>query len=760
LSVEFQDESNEYQQDSFSVVDADDAALIGYEISSQSTALGIPNYSQANRVLLRQLDKSTKGNQFVQFQTSFRALKVRPGDIIALTYLKEGFTRVPFRVVKLSPSINYQVVTVLAQIHDDDWYSDNPAVLGGAGRQPGTQVHSPRPLIGTIPHFDGNGQFEYFDFGVQETIQAQNDGTATDILTVTFTQPRKPDANSPNLPLLSLSPQYSANGGTLRGGSSLYYAVSAVDPIGNEGALSFTVGAVVPTGSDTNSVSITGLSFPVRAVSFNVYRGATPQMLYRIASAVPLNGTYTDTGASPQPAGPPDASFDHANFYYRFEYAGPFTATVFSATTIGSADMGAASLAYSAMVVRIIEGTGRGQERSIATNDQTTLTISVVWSVLPDSTSIFVVVEGSWKFGAVSATSPVQFEISYHAGTVLQISGRGANVNNQEGTADLCPLTRWPLGGGKSDAGLPGSPEFLLSVPGGGNVTVFDIGFEHLDNTSSVSSGTLQIFSWNELQAPSSYFLTAALDNMAGSILLNQVADPQVGDIIQAGTELMAILSVDLAGDRYGVVRGALNSAATTHPAGEPVLHLQRAILILPFAHDFFENRASVNYLHTVSLPDVRICAAQLYVTNSFGDSQSTSHSYTSEPDWGLRTLSGGQFSLQVSGYVATQQNAAPPLLIEASHAIRDMRAAVSYAPQDYTINVAVLQNAVPLGGDAGVLSIGPGNLSSNIVDGVNLPSLKEDGALTLNITLDLPPGFQPSPSTNPGRDLTVTIRF
>lgn len=760
LSVEFQDESNEYQQDSFSVVDADDAALIGYEISSQSTALGIANYSQANRVLLRQLDKSTKGNQFVQFQTSFRALKVRPGDIIALTYLKEGFTRVPFRVVKLSPSMNYQIVTVLAQIHDDDWYSDDPAVLGGAGRQPGTQVQSPRPLIGTIPHLNGNGEFEYFDFGVQETIQAQNDGTATDILTVTFAQPRKPDANSPNLPLLSLSPQYSANGGSLRGGSSLYYAVSAVDPIGNEGALSFTVGAVVPTGSDTNVVSIADLSFPVRAASFNVYRGATPQMLYRIATAAPLSGTYSDAGASPQPAGPPDASFDHANFYYRFEYAGPFVSTISSATTIGSADMGASSLAYSGMVARIIEGTGRGQERSIATNDQTTLTINPGWSVVPDTTSIFVVAEGSWKFGAVSSTSPVQFEISYHAGTVLQISGRAANVNNQEGTADLCPLTRWPLGGGKSDAGLPGSPEFLLTVPGGGNVTVFNIGFEQLDNTSSVSSGTLQLFSWNELHAPSTYFLTAALDNIAGNILLNQLANPQVGDIIQAGTELMTILSVDLAGNSYGVVRGALDSAAITHAPGEPVLHLQRAILILPFAHDFFENRASVNYLHTASLPDVRICAAQLYVTNSFGDSQSRSHSYTTEPDGGLRTLSGGQFSLQVSGYLATQQNAAPPLLIEASHAIRDMRAAVSYAPQDYTIHIAVLQNAVPLGGDAGILSIGPGNLTSNVVDGLNLPALNEDGTLTVNVTLDLPQGFQPSANTNPGRDLTVTIRF
>ncbi|MGI8960632.1 MAG: phage tail protein [Bryobacteraceae bacterium] len=760
LSVEFQDESNEYQQDSFSVVDADDAALIGYEISSQSTALGVANYSQANRVLLRQLDKSTKGNQFVQFQTSFRALKVRPGDIIALTYLKEGFTRVPFRVVKLSPSMNYQLVTVLAQIHDDDWYSDNPAVLGGAGRQPGAHVQTPRPLIGTIPHMTGNGEFEYFDFGVTETIQTQSDGTATDILSISFAQPRKPDANSPNLPLLSLSPQYSSSGGTLGSGSSLYYAVSAVDAAGNEGALSFTVGAVVPTGSDTNSVSISSLSFPLQAASFDVYRGATPQMLYRIAAGVPLSNTYTDRGAPPQPAGPTDASFDHANFYHRFEYAGPFMATISSATTIGSGDMGAASLAYSGMVVRIIEGTGRGQERSIATNDQSTLTITPGWSVLPDPTSSFVVAEGSWKFGAVSATTPVQFEISYHAGAVLQISGRGANVHNQEGTADLCPLTRWPLGGGKSDAGIPGSPEFLISVPGGGNVTVLDIGFEHVDNIASVSSGTLQIFSWNELQGPSIHVLRAAVDATTGSISLNQVKDPRVGDIIQAGTELMAVVSVDSGANGYGVIRGALNSTATTHQVGEPVLHLQRAVLILPFARDFFENRASVNYLHTASLPDVRICAAQLYVSNSFGDSQSTSHSYTTAPDGGLRTLSGGQFSLQVSGYMATQQNAAPPLLNQASHAIRDIRATVSHAPHDYTINIAVLQNDVPLGGDSGVLSIGPGNLTSNVVDGVNLPALEEGGALTVNITLDLPQSVQPSPSTNPGRDLTVTIRF
>jgi hypothetical protein len=147
-------------------------------------------------------------------------------------------------------------------------------------------------------------------------------------------------------------------------------------------------------------------------------------------------------------------------------------------------------------------------------------------------------------------------------------------------------------------------------------------------------------------------------------------------------------------------------------------------------------------------------------VTNSFGDSQATSQAYTTGPEGGLRTLSGGQFSLQVSGYLATQQNAAPPLLVETAHAIRDIRATVSQAPQGYAINIAVLQNGVPLGGHTGILSIGSGNLTSNIVDGINLPALQEDAALTVNITLDVPQGFQGSSNTSPGFDLTVTIRL
>ncbi len=756
LSVEFQDESNEYQQDSLSLADGDDSSLIGYEISSQSTALGIANFSQATRVLLRQLDKSTNGNLFVQFQTSFRALKIRPGDIVALTYLKEGFTRALFRVVKLSPSVNYQLVTIFGQIHDDDWYSDNPAVLGGAGRQPGTHIQTPRPLIGLIPHVDANGNFEYYDFAVTEQTQTQSDGTATDTLTVGFSQPSKPNPNSPSLPLLSLAPEYEATGGTLAGGGKWYYAVSAVDSAGDEGALSFTVAAAISSETNTNSVSIMALSFPSAAASFNVYRGTTPQMLYRIATHMPLAVSFTDAGASPQAMGPPDASFDHANFYYRYEYAGPFPATIVSPTTIGWSDIGATALAYTGMVVRIIEGTGRAQERLITTNDQTTLTVNPAWSVLPDATSNFVIAEGSWKFAALSATSPVQFEIPYETGAVIQISGRGANVNNQEGTADLCPLTRCALGGGKSDMGVPGIPDFALAVPGGGDLSVMQVGFEDLSSTASISSGTLQIFYWNELNVPSSWLLAAALDSISTTLSLSSPATLQVGDVIQAGTELMTIVPAEIGTGTFTMVRGSLGSEAIAHASGEIVLPLQTSIVVVPFAANFFENKASINYLHTVSVPDIRICAAEFFVTNSFGDSQANQQCYTKESDEGLRTLSGGQFSMQVSGYLATQANAAPPLIIEASHAIRDIRATVSQAAVGYTVSIDLLQNGIPFCN----LILASTENSSTIIDGLALgvPFLESGAALTMNISLNVMQGFQGSLS--PGRDLTITIRL
>ena len=88
FAVEFQDALNEYQQDSYSLTDVDDVQRAGQEITAPLTALGIPNYDQAARILKFNLDRSIRGNTYVQFQTSVKALGLRPGDLITLTYSK------------------------------------------------------------------------------------------------------------------------------------------------------------------------------------------------------------------------------------------------------------------------------------------------------------------------------------------------------------------------------------------------------------------------------------------------------------------------------------------------------------------------------------------------------------------------------------------------------------------------------------------------------------------------------------------------
>jgi hypothetical protein len=754
LSLEFQDETNEYQQDSLSLVDGDDSALLGYEISSQSTALGVANFSQANRVLLRQLDKLTAGNVYIQFYTSFRALKIRPGDLITLTYAKEGLTRAPFRVVKLSPSMNYQTILVIAQIHDDNWYSDDPATLRNSGRQPSAQLQIPRPLIGVMPHLSPPGRLEFFDFQIQEDIQAQNDGTATDILTVSFSQPAQPASGFTAVPLLSLSPQYHTAGGTLGAEATYYYAASALDSAGRESPLSFTVPAITPSASNTNAVVISGLSFPNGTTSFNVYRGSTPQMLYRVATAVPLASSFTDSGLPPLPFGPPDASFDHANFYYRYEYAGPVPVTSATATTVTCSDLGASSRVYASMVVRVTEGTGNGQERSISTNDQTTLTITPPWSVIPDTSSIIVVAEASWRFAAITSTSPAQFEIPFRSGNVIHVSGRAANVNNTEGSAELCPLTRWALGQDTPDLAVPSSPTFQVQVPGAGEVALCNIGFQNPANISSISSGTLQLYAWNELQDPGLYSLAQAIDGTSTTVFLNAVAAPQVGTIVLVEQELMSIQGVDSSNKTYQVARGVLGSVPAPHATGAGLLHLTTSATTVPFAANFIENRASVNYLHTISLPDMRICAAEFAVTNALGSSVPNAYCYTGGPDGGLRTLSGGQFSLQVAGMIATQQNAVPQLTIEASHAVRDIRATVNQAAVGFDIGINVLQNGTPYCS----LTIPSGTAASALIAGVTLPPLVEGATVSLNTTLNVTQN--PPSSVMPGRDLTVTIRL
>ena len=78
LTVEFQDEFNEYQQDSLSLVDVDDALLTQREVTASFPALGLPNFDQATRMLRLQL-KSDRRYHVRRFRDDGEGHRTRAG---------------------------------------------------------------------------------------------------------------------------------------------------------------------------------------------------------------------------------------------------------------------------------------------------------------------------------------------------------------------------------------------------------------------------------------------------------------------------------------------------------------------------------------------------------------------------------------------------------------------------------------------------------------------------------------------------------
>ncbi len=748
VSLEFQDAFNEYQQDSLSLIDPDDILTAGQEVAATINALGIANLDQATRIARLHLNKSVLGNTFVEFDTSMKGIGVRPGDLITFTYLKEGFERQLFRVVKISPSTNYRTATVYAQIHDDGWYSDDGGVGGRRRRRGGAEIGIPRPLSGKVLDEEGNAQLE-----VIETALDESDGGAKVLLTVEFTPPARASASRAAIPMLSLSALVDTSGGSLAGGQSLYYAISGLDSDGAESELSFAVRASLPASSSTNSVRLQGLSFDADTVGFAVYRGNTPQQLEKIAHNAAIGTEFLDVGLESLLSPPPDSNYDHANFYWRFELQPAASATIATANTIGNHVLTMVANEHRGTTVRILSGTGKGQERTVLANDLTSLAISRPWDIIPDTSSTFVVAESSWRFGSLSHSDRAEFEVPNRGGYTVQISGRSANARDAECPPDLSPLTRWRIGGAAGEAldvGPPEAPIFGLVPVGDGALELVSVAFNDLANTRSIAGATLTLHYWNELVSPTPYMLAALLSDESSIVELSPPGRTDaVGALIQIDDELMIVEEV-LEDRRYRVARGALDTLAMARVAGSAVYHLDRRAIVAPFVRDFFGSPASGSYACPIFLPNTRVAAAELFVTNSRGNGPIRYQSFTSNVDFGLRTLAGAQMSLQVNGYLAVHSNAAPPALVNGSRSVRDVFATLREAPQGAPIFLRVLVNETPYCD----LVVPAGSKFSNTVSGFGLPALADMSIITIDI-LSVPP----SGSGSPGSELTVTVR-
>ncbi len=403
-------------------------------------------------------------------------------------------------------------------------------------------------------------------------------------------------------------------------------------------------------------------------------------------------------------------------------------------------------------LARITRGTGGTQERLVVSNSSTTLTVTPPWTVIPDSTSLFVVTEATWKFGGLSSTSPAQIEVPNRPGGTVEISGRSANVLDEESAYELNPVTRWQIGGSSGvDTDVPTQPVFGLNLAGQGTLELVEVGFTDLTNTHTILVGTLSLFSWNELNSPTTFSLAAGIGLTDTSITLSAAGPAVAGDLIQIEGEILEVSATASGGTVYTVARGSHGSTSATHLAAALIYHMARNVTIVPFVNGFFGSPASGSYSHSVFLPDVRMGAAEFFVTNSIGAGPVAVGAFGSTTDQGLRTLSGGQMSIQVEGYLATQTDAAPPLIVEDSHAARDIYAVVNEAP---------LGGAVVLNLRVGstlycTLTIPDSVAISNVVSGFGLAALAGGSQVSLDVY-----SVPTAPGTLPGRDLTVIVRL
>ena len=483
------------------------------------------------------------------------------------------------------------------------------------------------------------------------------------------------------------------------------------------------------------------------------YRGESPASLVCVAESDVLATEVTDAGGPPTTLVPPDENYDHANFYYRMEILPPMSVENAGADTLTCGEIQVGDNSLRGYIVRITEGPGAGQEATITSNAASTITVAPPWLIQPDASSLFAVVEAGWQFAGNTTTSDIRFAVPNRRGSVIQIEGRAANLRDLECEPSLCFVQRWAIGGsagGQTDGDIPPKPGFGFRVGSASTVEVSSISFSTLENTQSIHAGTLCLYYVDELGGIHTPTLSDPLPTGSQDLALQTDTAYVVGNMLQIDQELLQVLSV-VDGRHYEVDRGRLGSPISAHAAGATVEVLTRNIAVTAFPKEFFGSPASSSFAWTVPVGSWRIAAAELYVTNSVGNSPTTSQSYTTTVSRGLRALPGGQYTMQVPGQLAIRSNCVPPVTVTESRSIRDTFATTLVAPQGAPIVVRVTVDDQPMP----VLTILAGQTQSNTLDGSLLPPLLADSRLNVDI---LSVGSADGIET--GRDLTVTIRL
>lgn len=665
FSLEYQDSLQDYRQNNLSVVDLDDVRLSGQEVSATHPAMGILSGMQAGRVLRSGLHRTLRGNRFFELESGVHAIGLRPGDLVAMSYERNGLVRSLFRVLSIEPSQNFERVRIAGQKHEDDWYTDAWEAGDSVNGQEGWQGTLPRPLAGRV--LNPQGEEEYL---VEETVMRSGAGGSVIQLDVQFTPPKRLASSRAGIPLVEGAEVLSLTGGALAGGK-WYYAFSARDAELRESGLSLVLVVDLPSGATKAQVRFGSIRTDAGASSVLAYRGRDPQRLRLIAEIPASAGTMVDNGLPALLIPPPDGAYFDAHFYWRQELVGATPIDAVNGSEIHAAAFSEGTNQFVGATVVITSGKGRGQESTILSHQPGMIQVTGGWEVVPDSTSEFCVVEPTWRTGGTSTQDRVGVEVSNHPRATVHLAGVTANNAGEESPMRLAPLMRYRLVGDESaaeDFDVPGMPVFAVSSLPGGLLELSNLGVEALENSRSVHSGTLAAHYVNEMSEVR-YSLGLAMN--AGTDTLTAVGlESFVGDHLLVGGEIVQVTDV-LGGGAYGVSRGEVGSFTVPHTPGEWVTPLLREVHAIPLSGGFFGSPAASHFSATFPFGNRRLVGADFCLTNRLGDGPPARECYTFLAEGGLVFPKGNSYTIESSGLLAIQSGVGPGVLVVADAVVQ-----------------------------------------------------------------------------------------
>lgn len=348
FTFQFQNQDNRWSWDTFTPIDSEDIRRIQQEVPGQFSIKGADNYDQLYRLVATYLAERNRGNSrgdsggtlVFDIVASVKAVHLAVGDICLFNFQPHGVANQPVRVVKIQPSTNFEQAAISLAWHDDAWYADT---YGQKGQPKPTGTHRNRLLRPAYPWLPWGqapetgdvwaGQFEY-SFQVRQLYETAADGTGIAKLGIFGTAIVNNPQATPNPPFVPLQGSTASTGGTLQGGRAYYMALAPLDANGLLGALSPVVTIYVPSGTNTNTISVGGLVWDTGTTGWQSFVGIDPNKLsyQTTANTTPTSVGIGDLNVSAW--GPPDTEFDrYRTRMKRVIHGGVFAAQVVSVTS-------------------------------------------------------------------------------------------------------------------------------------------------------------------------------------------------------------------------------------------------------------------------------------------------------------------------------------------------------------------------------------------------------------------------------------------